>query len=119
MNIGSIARDQSGYTLLETVVSMALFVGVLIPLGAAVGKLMLTDDSDMTHYALQVAETEICSVIPRNEVNGSTTNEVDGLRVVKEVTIEGSLVTVSISVASAKKPERPLATLQKTFLAYP
>lgn len=118
MRILSSIKDQLGYTLLETVVSMALFVSVLIPLGATVGKLMLSDNSDLIHLALQVAETEMCSTIPQNEVEGRTNSVSDGFAVAKEVTISGSLVTVKVAVASVKKPEKNVVALQKTFLVY-
>jgi len=118
MRIAAAIEQQSGYTLMETVVAMALFVSVLIPLGATVGKLMLSDNSDITRQALQVAETEMCSIAPQNEASGRTTSGTQGFALVKEVRIEGNLVQVNLLVASVKKPERPLVTLQKTFLVY-
>ena len=111
-------KDQSGYTLMESVVAMALFVSVLIPLGAAIGKLMLNDDSDLVRYALQMAETEMCSIVPQSETAGSANNAVDGFVVAKDIQFEVNLLQVGVTVSSAKNPGRILVSLQKTFLAY-
>ena len=118
MRLAATIEDQSGYTLLETVVAMALLVSVLIPLGAAVGKLMLGDSSDMIYQALRVAESEMCSVDPNNEVDGRTSDEREGFRIIRDVSINGDLVQVKVTVTSSKKSERHLGKLQKTFLAY-
>jgi len=118
MRIGSIIEDQSGYTLLETVVSMALFLSVLIPLGAAVGKFMLSDNSDMLHHALRIAEGEMCQANAQNEAPGKVSTVNDRFRVERDITIEGNLVTLRVRVASVKRPEKSLVALQKTFLVY-
>jgi hypothetical protein len=118
MRFATALEDQSGYTLLETVMSMALFVSVLIPLGAAVGKLMLSDNSNTLHHALRIAESEICSTTPQNEVSGGSNTIIDGFVVEKDVTVDGNLVTVKVAVASVKKPAKSLVALQKTILVY-
>ncbi len=108
--------DESGFTLLETVVATSLFVGVLIPLGAAVGTLMLSNRSDMLHQALRIAEGEMCSVVPQNEISGRGDTINGGVVVQKDVRMDGNLVLVNVSVASVKNRDKCLVALQKTFL---
>lgn len=118
MNLVSIIRDESGYTLIESIVAMVLLVGVLIPLGIMVGKLMLSNDSDTLYHALRVAQSEICLPIPRDETPGKREFSMEGFSVVKTVDMNGDIVSVKIAVASLKHPDKCLVALQKSFLVY-
>jgi hypothetical protein len=109
-------RDQSGYTLLETVVALALLTGVLVPLGSAVGTLLLSDKTSSIYDALAIAQSEISAVSSKNVAAGRTTIDRDGMRIAKEILLDGELIEIRVSVASLKMPEKRLVSLQKTIL---
>src|ERR1700741_4381945 len=59
MSVLQNIRQEEGYTLLETLVAMALFVGVLIPVGASMGNLMVQTTTDQLNAAFHLAAKEM------------------------------------------------------------
>lgn len=109
---------ESGYTLLETLVAMSLFVSVLIPLGATIGNLMLDDTSASLTSALRAAESAMSrTTVNRNFVDTTEVTE-QGLTLSQNVERMNNLVGVRIAVYSRKEPRKILLTLSKKFLVY-
>ena len=108
--------DDDGYTLLETVVAMALFVGVLIPLISILGNFMLDASADQLRLALLAAEAELCSQQAHQTFPAEGSKIEGGLIIHRSARKEGNLVEVSVSVASGRAPDRTVLLLTKTFL---
>ena len=51
--------NENGFTLVETVVSMSLFLAVFIPLLVSVGNIMMDNKSDILRHATVLAESEM------------------------------------------------------------
>jgi type II secretory pathway pseudopilin PulG len=111
-------NDQQGYTLLETVVAMALFVGVLIPVGAAIGNLTLDNGAQKLRCALHLGEAEVSAFEPARAQNGTYESRQEEFLVKKTVSMSGSLVDLSVSIAAIQTPNKRLLMLHKTFLVY-
>jgi hypothetical protein len=118
MKLESTLKNESGYTLVESIVAMTLLVGVLLPLGVTVGSLILSDDSSSLYHALRVAQSETCSPLSHSEMSALENYLVDGFPVTKTIDISGDLVTVTVAVTSPRSPGKNLVTLQRSFLSY-
>jgi len=111
-------RGEEGYTLLETVVALALFVSVLLPLGAAIGNFMLDKTADQLRLALRAAETEMSRVTSDNDFIDGTITDARGLILGRTAHRRENLVDIRITVSSVKKPEKTLLVLNKTVLTH-
>ena len=117
-SVPSHLKKEEGYTLLETVVAMVLFLSALIPLVTVVGNFMLDGTVIQQRLALQTAEEEMCrSTVDQNFTNDITKIE-HGLLVERKVHHTKNLVEVQITVTSLRRPDNILVTLNKTFLVY-
>ncbi|MBI1806233.1 MAG: type II secretion system protein [Ignavibacteria bacterium] len=117
MRVYKHIQREEGYTLLETLVAMALFVGVLIPVGASVGNLMIERTSDQINSAFHVAIKEMSRIaVDRDFVNNDT--EVEGFIVHRKVDRNKNLIEVQVAVASLKKPNTTIVLLTKSFLTH-
>jgi len=106
-------RAEDGYTLLETVVSLALFLGVLIPTGAVIGNMFLDNRSELLQRSLYECESEMTRVITENDfANGD--KQIDShLTIQREITISGEFVEIEIAAISSK---RSIVSLHKSLL---
>ena len=118
MRIVPVLKNESGYTLVESIVAMTLLVGVLMPVGVTVGSLTLSDDSNSLFHALRVAQSEICSPLAHAETPVRKNYVADGFPVTKTIDMRWDLVTVTVAVMSPRKPDKNLLILQKSFLPY-
>jgi hypothetical protein len=111
-------EKHGGYTLLETLVAMALFLSVLIPIGVAVGNLLLDDSVNKMNTALQAAQTEFSRIIAEDDFSDGTPKNELGLIIVRRFERNNELVDVQVTVATVKHPERPLITLHRSLVVY-
>ncbi|MGD0339097.1 MAG: prepilin-type N-terminal cleavage/methylation domain-containing protein [Bacteroidota bacterium] len=108
-----------GYTLIETLVAMAIFVSVLIPLGATIGNFILDRSAETMQKALHCAETGMSRIVAEQDFMASRIeNDKDGFIVQNQVDESGNTADITVSVSSVRRPEKVLVTLHKTVLVY-
>jgi hypothetical protein len=109
--------DSSGQTLAETLVAMSLFVGVLVPLLAAIGNLLFDDRAERLQEALHLAQTEMTlAEVLVGTANGHV-EDAHGLTVERQVTRQGSLAQIDVKVYDSRKANRIVVHLTKTVSA--
>ena len=110
--------DQRGYTLIETLVAMGLFLSVLIPVGVTMGNLMLDDSVNRVASALRAGQTEVSRVMTEHDFTNGTRKIDQSFTVERSVTLSRNLVDVQIIVRDFKSPARSILTLHRS-LQYP
>lgn len=111
-------NEEAGYTLIETLVAMALFLGVILPTLGVVGGFLFDRTQDRMAEALLLAQSELYGF------SEETLGEVElpvgrGFIVSRVLEREGVLLEVTVSVRDSLSPGRALVTLNKSILAYP
>jgi type II secretory pathway pseudopilin PulG len=109
---------ERGYTLVETVVAMALFLGVLIPLVTTVGNVLFDRKTALFQKALAVAQTEMSLVIASKNYIESTRITEDGLVVVRSIQKRNPLVEVKVTVKTTSEQSKELVVLKRIILDY-
>jgi type II secretory pathway pseudopilin PulG len=110
------ASSESGYTLVETVVAMALFLSVLIPLVTTVGNVMFDRKSLLLQKALVIAQTEMSRVAAQKNYSESTRMAEDGLVIVRTIQKRMPLVEVKVAVRTSGEQPKQLITLSKLII---
>ena len=111
-------RAQEGYTLIETIIAMALFLSVLIPLIGIMGNMMFDKKSPQMNKAFSIAVSEMNMVADSKEfVDQKLT--VAGFIVQRTVQKLPSLVEVKITIQTEIEPPKDILVLRRLFLAYP
>ncbi|HTK83003.1 MAG TPA: prepilin-type N-terminal cleavage/methylation domain-containing protein [Bacteroidota bacterium] len=118
VTLTSIIRNDEGYTLLETLVAMALFLSVLIPFGVMIGNFILDDSASSTTAALHTAESAMSRMIVNRDFTSGTGKDDNGLIVDRKIEGTGNVRQVHILVFSQKNPKKLLLKLDKTLLVY-
>jgi type II secretory pathway pseudopilin PulG len=108
-------RSNDGYTLLETLVAMTLFLSVLIPMLTTIGSFMFSGSVDKLNVALREAETEIAEVYDQRDFHDVDRTLANGLELVRTVAKSEIMVTVRVRVTSSKSA-KPILILEKTFI---
>ena len=116
MNILSKFKQEHGYTLLETVVALALFVSVLIPIGVTIGNFLIDGTTDRLHQALQCAQTQMDYVFNTQNFNSMRTKTDQNLILQRNVQRIGNRVDVEIIITSSKRPDRTIIVMHKSLL---
>ena len=111
-------REEDGYTLLETLVAMALFLSVLIPLGVAIGNLTLGDSAATLNVTLQIAQSEMSRALLRHDFHDERKQDERGFLIERKVERKGNIVDLSVSIFSLKHPGKKVLVLSKSFLDY-
>jgi len=110
-------RNCEGYTLIETLVAMALFLGVLIPLAVSIGNLMIEHSSDPVNRAFHLAVTEMNLVMKESDFSEKDSQQ-EGYLIQRKVARTGNLVEIEVVVSSLQNPEKKMIHLSKSFLSY-
>jgi len=110
-------REEGGYTLIETLVAMGLFVGVLIPLGASIGNMVIEDSSARMSTAYHLALSEMNRVDTEGKFCDADSVQ-DGCLIRRRVCRQGNIVELNVAVYHSSKPDRRLVFLTRTFLDY-
>jgi len=109
-------QNEQGYTLLETLVAMAIFVGIMLPTITMVGNFMFDRYPDTARAALAEGESEMNRVIARRDFIDAPRRIAGGLAVKRSVVQGGDIVDITITISTATEPARELLTLHKTVL---
>jgi type II secretory pathway pseudopilin PulG len=109
-------QEESGYTLVETLVAMALFLSVLIPLGVCIGTLLLDKDAEKTHQALLIAENAMGKAVHERVIEIQQFDLEGGFRVQREVSETAQTKEIEILVTQQKKPGKILVRLHKSLV---
>jgi prepilin-type N-terminal cleavage/methylation domain-containing protein len=107
--IKRIMNNESGYTLVETLVAMVIFLSVLIPVGFGIATYLFDRKAEDVREALLLAEDKMST--RRYRESGET---VYGRFVVKnEIALSGTLVEYRVTVSRTGRPLVPLVVLSK------
>lgn len=119
-------RQDSGFTLIESIVAMGLFVGVVLLLVSVFNEFLLNDYSSKLDRAILIAENEIQRV-EKSNVFESVDRDTIGFHITQTVTMRERVVLVDVAVSDAqpkvegpmtqKKPQRQYIELTKAFPA--
>ena len=110
-------RREEGYTLVETLVAMGLFVGVLIPVATFVGNLMIDRTSDRLNKSFHLATTEM-NLVAKEIAVSDRDRQQGGYSIRTRAVRTGNLVEVEVSVSAVESPEKNLILLTKSLLEY-
>jgi len=105
-----------GYTLLETVVAMALFTSVLLPTAVTMGNLIMDDRPGLIRLSLTAAVSEMSRLAVDHDFTDRTIRVSPRLILRREVKRDNDLITVRIITAPVKSPDTHLLVINKTFL---
>jgi prepilin-type N-terminal cleavage/methylation domain-containing protein len=101
--------DESGYTLVETLVAMVIFLSVLIPVGFGITTYLFDRKAEDLRGALLLAEEKMS--VGNYEESGET---VRGKYIIKcEIALVGPLMEYRVTVSRVGKPSPPLVVLSK------
>ncbi|MEL6706546.1 MAG: hypothetical protein AAFP15_19940 [Bacteroidota bacterium] len=113
----SVSGDESGHTLAESAVAVALLLTVLVP--AAMFLVFLTTQPRTAHQseALALAQAYLEETIATEAFEDATTRTADtAWTLERSVAFEGDLALVTVAVYRRDRPT-PLVTLQTARLA--
>jgi prepilin-type N-terminal cleavage/methylation domain-containing protein len=104
---------ERGYTLIETVIAMALFLSVLIPLIGTMGTMMFDRKATTATKALMLAQSEMSATIAHQDyINAIKTSEA-GLILVRKIERYNALVEIRVSVKQSTDQTKELIVLKK------
>jgi len=107
-------RAEDGYTLLETVVSLALFLSVLIPTGVLIGNMFLDDRSDQLQRSLHECESEMTRVITEKDFTNGTKSLGSHLIIERTVIKTDKLIEIEVT---SRRSDKEILRLHKTLLS--
>ena len=106
-------RTEHGYTLIETVIAMALFLSVLIPLIGTMGTMMFDRKAITATKALLLAQSEMSATITHQEyINAVKTSE-PGFILTKNIERYNSLIEIRIAVKPSSDQSKELIVLKR------
>ena len=112
-------HEEAGYTLIESLVSLALVAAVLIPLGVTIGTFVISQEGSRVSRALQLAESNLNQAIVQRDFRADQDSTEEVFIVHRTAQREENLVTIRVSVALAKRAEQPIVSIQKSVVVYP
>jgi prepilin-type N-terminal cleavage/methylation domain-containing protein len=110
-------QQQDGYTLIETIIAMALFLSVLIPLIGTMGNMMFDKKSQRMNTALSLAVTEMNVVADAKDFTDRTSSS-NGLIVERSIQKSIPIIEVKVTVQTEGEQAKEILTLRRTFLVY-
>jgi type II secretory pathway pseudopilin PulG len=111
--------EDKGYTLVESLVSLALVAAVLIPLGVTIGTFVISQEGSRVSRALQLAQSNLNQAIVERDFRPDQEVAEDVFLAHRTTQREGNLVTIRVSVALARRAEQPIVNIQKSVVVYP
>lgn len=106
-------NTERGYTLIETVIAMALFLTVLIPLIGTMGTMMFDRKAAMATKALMLAQSEMSTTIVHQDFIDVVKTSEAGLILVRKIERYNSLVEIRVSVKQSTDQSKELIVLKK------
>ena len=116
MRIGFILSREEGYTLIETVVAMALLMSILIPLGVTIGDFILDKKVNRLDLALRIAQAEMSRTVKNGDFTNDSHTTEDGLLVRRKIHRNSRLIELEILVSASEVPHNSLTVLNKSIL---
>lgn len=110
--------DESGYTLVETVIAMALFVAVLLPITTSMANLFMDRTPEKMSEALHVAEKEMTEISLQKNFADGVNKIVDKFIVSRTIKRNEMVMDVEVIVALTQNHEKPVLILCKSILVY-
>jgi prepilin-type N-terminal cleavage/methylation domain-containing protein len=104
---------ERGYTLIETVIAMALFLSVLIPLIGTMGTMMFDRKANVATKALMLAQSEMSVTIAHQDYIDAVKTSDSGLILVRKIERNSSLIEIRISVKTSVDQFKELIVLKK------
>ncbi|MGD1046379.1 MAG: prepilin-type N-terminal cleavage/methylation domain-containing protein [Bacteroidota bacterium] len=106
-------NTERGYTLIETVIAMALFLSVLIPLIGTMGTMMFDRKAITATKALILAQSEMSTTITHQDYIDAVKTSEAGYILVRKIERYNSLVQIRITVKSSADQSKELIVLKK------
>lgn len=107
-------KSESGYTLVESLVAMTIFVSVLIPMASSVGNSLMLTDTSRQREALHLAQSELNRALQLSSIGVMETSK-EGYSVISECEQRGRLFEITVRVLKGGS-SKPLAILHKSIL---
>ena len=111
-------KSEDGYTLLETVVAMALFLAVLIPLMVMIGNFVLDRTPEDLREALRIAQSEMSRIENGSRVPHEQSSHVGRFTIETSVKDTLGICTVQLSVRGSRDMTSVILTLEKAMMRY-
>lgn len=108
-------KSESGYTLVESLVAMTIFVSVLIPLASGVGNVLLQSDTSHQRKALHLAQSEL-AIAAHSLALGVIEQLKDGYKIVTSSMQTGRVTQITVRVSKVGSM-KSLAVLHKALLS--
>ncbi len=102
--------DESGYTLVETLVALGIFVSVVLPLVVTLGELLTDRYPDVQHNNLLTCEREISAFAGQN-VSNDTVQYVSGDCILTRSVQTGTDLSKELVVITRKLGDASVDTL--------
>ncbi len=104
-----IIDDESGYTLVETLVAMVIFLSVLIPLGFGITTYLFDRKAEDLREGLLLVEEKMSA----RDYRESGETEHGKYTIKSEIALVGTLMEYRVTVSRIGKPSWPLVVLSK------
>ena len=109
-------KAQAGFTLIESIVAMGLFVGVVFLLISVFNEFLINDYSTKLKNATMIAANQIQNVV-KNRTFELVEKDTIGFHVTQKVTMRNGVVLVDVAVRDAKRPQIQYIKLTKAISA--
>jgi len=103
---------QAGFTLIESMIAMELFVGVVFLLVSVFNGFLMDDFAAKTNKAFTIAESQL-SEAAESKIFQSTQRDTSGFHVVQTVTINNNVAELDVEVQSQKRDTLSAPLMQK------
>ena len=114
MDVATKGRQDEGFTLIESVVAMGLFVGVVFLLVSVFNEFLRNDYSTKLFKATLIAENQIQRV-EKSKNFESVDSDTIGFHMVQSIKLQGNVVFVDVTVRDAKILKRQYIEFTKVF----
>ena len=111
-----LTANEHGFTLIETLVAMGLFLGVLIPIGVTIGNLMLDGAANRLTLTLYAGQSEMSRIETKHDFTDGERSDERGFVVERIIHSSGDVMEIQISVVGMKWPGRSILVLHKSIL---
>ena len=111
-------HKEDGYTLIETIVAMALFLSVLIPLVTIMGNTMLDRKANLTSKALALAVSEMNMTAGTRDFSDMQKTTGDGFIIQRNIQKSSSLTEVEVVIKITGDQPKEILRLKRIFLVY-
>jgi len=112
-------QSDRGYTLMETVVALGIFLGVLIPVGVCIGNLMIDRKPELTRRALLEAESLMNTTVLDRDSTSTVVTSGSDLQLERKILVGGETMEVRVLVFAGTDRRDTLVYLTRTVVSEP